>query len=484
MLITLLLLTNLHSAESKVSIGLARTYPYNPQGPPDGTTDRYLIGSFCYSWPSTANTVARGLLDARNVVRGAGTKFLLLNDTVAAKMDTSSCEQLVKNARVVEPLEPQRAIRVVTSASNVAGHPGDLGYVFELKLSVDHRLHNKKSTALLVNCEGRGIDSEYIVEFKQPEGHVSVWSPHAHHDYGSHLSCEFVYWLEHLMSLALLAALLMALPLLRMYKQVVSREQDMSATFVLFTICWQLHIVLFWIHVKVYSNDGMGSPIVAFTSHMLAAVCDCGLCCVLLLMVCSNHPGPDLSVRILGVMAADLICLLREGESDSDRFLLVPWPMIKENDMRLSLLLIVSRLLIAQRVIQSLVTSSSMDDLKSASDRGVVGMVLLIWLGITPFCDWYATYAFPSGELLLAVLAVEGALMLTLLWGLYLASSKGCEVSGASASRASAGGPGDDGSFRAMLQRVPFGNRLSLAEAPPSGMRAEHPFGDFDNGFD
>ncbi|KAF4732752.1 hypothetical protein FOZ62_031890, partial [Perkinsus olseni] len=163
--------------------------------------------------------------------------------------------------------------------------------------------------------------------------HVSVWSPHVHHDYGSHLSCEFVYWLEHLMSLALIAALFMALPLLRMYKQVVSREQDMSTTFVFFTICWQLHIVLFWIHVKVYSNDGMGSPIVAFTSHMLAAVCDCGLCCVLLLMVCSNHPGPDLSIRILGILAADLICLPREGESDSDRFLLVPWPMIKENDI-------------------------------------------------------------------------------------------------------------------------------------------------------
>ncbi|KAF4732753.1 hypothetical protein FOZ62_031891 [Perkinsus olseni] len=116
-----------------------------------------------------------------------------------------------------------------------------------------------------------------------------------------------------------------------------------------------------------------------------------------------------------------------------------------------------------------------MDDLKSAGERGVVGIVLLIWLGITPFCDWYATYAFPSGELLLAVLAVEGSLMLILLWGLYLASSKGYE--------ASAGGPGD-GSFRAMLQRMPFGNRLSLTEAPPSSIRAEHPFGDFDNGFD
>ncbi|KAF4660400.1 hypothetical protein FOZ61_004037, partial [Perkinsus olseni] len=433
---------------------------------------------YCMNDKEIANTVARGLLDACNVVRGAGTKFLLLNDTVAAKIDTLSCEKLVKNARVVEPLEPQRAIRVVTSASNGAAHPGasgDLGYVFELKLSVDHRLHNKKSTALLVNCEGHGIDSEYIVEFMQPEGHVSVWSPHVHHDYGSHLSCEFVYWLEHLMSLAVLAASSIAVLLLRMYKQVISREQDMSTTFVFFTICWQLHIVLFWIHVKVYSNDGMGSPIVAFTSHMLAAVCDCGLCCVLLLMVCSNHPGPDLSVRILGVMAADLICLLREGESDSDRFLLVPWPMIKENDMRLSLLLIASRLLIAQRVIQSLLTSTSMDDIKSAGDRGVVGIVLLIWLGITPFCDWYATYAFPSGELLLAVLAVEGSLILILLWGLYLASSKGCE--------ASAGAPGD-GSFRTMLQRMPFGNRLSLTEAPPSSIRAEHPFGDFDNGFD
>ncbi|KAF4674972.1 WD repeat domain 65 [Perkinsus chesapeaki] len=390
----------------------------------------------------------------------------------SAGVDSLPCDQLVKGARLVERLDPKRQSNNNADLMSAANE----GFAFDLVLSVDHKLHNKKSTAVLVNCDGRGLDSEYIVVFKQPEAttHISAWSPHVHHSYGSHFSCEFVYWIEALANLGLVMASCLILPMYYLCHRLPSAGTGLMSGFTFFAACWQLHVLLFWIHIRIYGSDGLGSPILAFISHMLAVICDCGISSVLLLTACAQQPGPDLSLRVLGIVAADIVCLLKEGESASDRFLLVPWPMIKENDLRLSFILVVSRLLAAQRIFASLIASHTSEDLKLPRGKGIIGIVALIWLGLTPFSDWYTTYAFPSGELLVAVLAVEGPLMLIIAWGLAVASSTVSEEG------ANAGFP-DTLSRHAGVNPGHLGN---LQVAMPNEVRTDHPFGKFDNGFE
>merc|ERR1719414_1051737 len=117
--------------------------------------DYQLITTFCFTipQPSSGETVPNGHIHSQTIVASNGHQFLVLNQTELSQ--GLSCQDLVKRAKVIEPLR-ERTKEVIA---------------YDLTLNVEPSMDRQHIAAVIARC-GDVVNAEYIVELTNPGGYL------------------------------------------------------------------------------------------------------------------------------------------------------------------------------------------------------------------------------------------------------------------------------------------------------------------------
>jgi hypothetical protein len=197
-----------------------------------------------------------GHIHSQTIVSSNGHKFLVLNHT-----DLSagfSCDDLVKRAKVIEPLS-ERTQEVVA---------------YDLTLNVEPSMSGQHIAAVIARC-GQPVNAEYIVEFSNPGGY-----------YDQHFACADLGLLQTYTWFSLVAACLS--PVFGFAMRTLHRRlahNDVSAIFFTGAAFFGARVWLFTIHLLVYSRNGMGLGMLLFVAQFLDFLCTTMVTLVLMALV-------------------------------------------------------------------------------------------------------------------------------------------------------------------------------------------------------
>mmetsp|Transcript_47677 Transcript_47677/g.136626 ORF Transcript_47677/g.136626 Transcript_47677/m.136626 type:complete len:428 (-) Transcript_47677:81-1364(-) len=227
-------LLSVRNVEAKMVMGIA-----------DGQ-DYQLVTTFCFTFPPPGAPGAPGVpapnghIHSQTIVSSNGHKFLVLN--VSDLQRGLSCEELVKRAKVIEPLS-EKTREVIA---------------YDLTLNVEPSMNRQNIAAVIARC-GQPVNAEYIVEFTNPGG---SWE--------EHFACSDQGLLQIYLWFAVGAGVLGAFAATA--QRVLHRRQahnDVSALFFAGTAFFVARIWLFTVHLLVYSRNGMGLGMLLFVAQYL-----------------------------------------------------------------------------------------------------------------------------------------------------------------------------------------------------------------------
>lgn len=205
--------------------------------------DYHLVSTFCFTFPVTTlpgEITPNGHIHSQTIVSSNGHKFLVLNYTELQQ--GLSCEELVRRAKVIEPLS-ERTKEVIA---------------YDLTLNVEPSMDHQHIAAVIARC-GQPVAAEYIVEFTNPGGHLI-----------QHFACSDQGLLQSYMWFSLLALILA--PVFYHAMRVLHRRQahnDVSAIFFTAAGFFGARLVLFTVHLLVYSRNGLGLGMLLFVAQFL-----------------------------------------------------------------------------------------------------------------------------------------------------------------------------------------------------------------------
>lgn len=204
--------------------------------------DFQLVSTFCFTFPQQVpgEAIPNGHIHSQTIVASNLHKFLVLNYTDLTQ--GYSCEELVKRAKVIEPLN-ERTKEVIA---------------YDLTLNVEPSMNQQRIAAVIARC-GQPINAEYIVEFTNPGG-----------AFEQHFACaeqglmQTYLWFS-VCALGLAPFFLSALRVLHR-RQV---HNDVSAIFFTGAAFFGARVWLFTLHLLVYSRNGMGLGMLLFVAQFL-----------------------------------------------------------------------------------------------------------------------------------------------------------------------------------------------------------------------
>lgn len=204
--------------------------------------DYRLVSTFCFNFPPPlpGEPVANGHIHSQTIVSTPGHKFLVLNYTELKQ--GASCEDLVKKAKVIEPLT-ERSKEVIA---------------YDLTLNVEPSMNHQNIAAVIARC-GQTVEAEYIVEFTNPGGTLE-----------RHFACYDQGLLQSYLWYTLFVFL--AAPAFYFAFRTLQRRQahnDISALFFTASGFFGARVCLFTIHLMVYARNGMGLGMLLFVTQFL-----------------------------------------------------------------------------------------------------------------------------------------------------------------------------------------------------------------------
>mmetsp|Transcript_11250 Transcript_11250/g.19959 ORF Transcript_11250/g.19959 Transcript_11250/m.19959 type:complete len:421 (-) Transcript_11250:16-1278(-) len=219
-----------HGCTAKMVMGIA-----------DGS-DYQLVSTFCFNFPRAAQgqIAANGHIHSQTIVSADGHKFLVVNYTDILR--GLPCEELVKGAKVIEPL--------VEKTKEVVA--------YDLTLNVEPSMDGQHIAAVISRC-GQTINAEYIVEFTNPEGY-----------FDKQFACAEQGMLQSYLWLTFLTVVLA--PTYFSALRTLHRRQahnDLSAMFFTAAAFFGVRVWLFTVHLLVYSRNGMGLGMLLFVAQFL-----------------------------------------------------------------------------------------------------------------------------------------------------------------------------------------------------------------------
>lgn len=208
-----------------------------------GGDDYHLVSTFCFTFPETTlpgEITPNGHIHSQTIVSSSGHKFLVLNYTELRQ--GLPCEELVKRAKVIEPLS-ERTKEVIA---------------YDLTLNVEPSMDRQHIAAVIARC-GQQVSAEYIVEFTNPGGYLV-----------QHFACSDQGLLQSYVGFSILAFLLS--PVFYNAMRVLQRRQahnDVSAIFFTASGFFGARLWLFTVHLMVYSRNGLGLGMLLFVAQFL-----------------------------------------------------------------------------------------------------------------------------------------------------------------------------------------------------------------------
>mmetsp|Transcript_69391 Transcript_69391/g.206713 ORF Transcript_69391/g.206713 Transcript_69391/m.206713 type:complete len:420 (-) Transcript_69391:82-1341(-) len=204
--------------------------------------DYQLVSTFCFTFPEPVpgEQIQNGHIHSQTIVASNGHKFLVLNHTELQL--GLSCEDLVRRAKVIEPLS-ERTKEVIA---------------YDLTLNVEPSMNRQHIAAVIARC-GQPINAEYIVEFTNPGGY-----------FDQHFACADRGLVQSYLWLSLVA--LGLAPILGTAMRALHRRQahnDVSAIFFAGAAFFGARVWLFTVHLLVYSRNGMGLGMLLFLAQFL-----------------------------------------------------------------------------------------------------------------------------------------------------------------------------------------------------------------------
>lgn len=206
-------------------------------------SDYQLVSTFCFTFPykSPGSPVQNGHIHSQSIVAADGHKFLVVNYTDLNR--GLSCEQLVKTAKVIEPL--------VEKTKEVVA--------YDLTLNVEPSMNGQHIAAVIARC-GQTINAEYIVDFTNPPGSY----------FDQQFACAEQGFLTSYLWISLLTLVLA--PSCFSAMRTLQRRQahnDISALFFTSASFFGVKTWLFTTHLLVYSHNGMGLGMLLFVAQFL-----------------------------------------------------------------------------------------------------------------------------------------------------------------------------------------------------------------------
>lgn len=227
----LLVLASATRAAAKMVMGIANGDDYR------------LVSEFCFTFPDQGVTlpgmpVPYGHIHSQTIVSSSGHKFLVVNRTELER--GTACDDLVKNAKVIEPLtEHSREV-----------------IAYNLTLNVEPSMNRQHVAAVIARC-GDSVSAEYIVEFTNPGGWLET-----------QFACSDQGLFQSYLWLALLIG--MAAPAFYFAFRVLHRRQahnDVSALYFASAGFFAMRVCFFLVHLLVYSRNGMGLGMLLFLAQ-------------------------------------------------------------------------------------------------------------------------------------------------------------------------------------------------------------------------
>lgn len=209
--------------------------------------DWLLVSTFCFTFPDGQTPMPNGHIHSQTIVSSSGHKFLVLNNTDLMKRGVK-CEDLVKKAKVIEPLT-ERSKEVIA---------------YDLTLNVEASMNRQHIAAVIARC-GQTISAEYIVEFTNPGGFFE-----------KQFACSDQGMLQTYLWFAVFAGALA--PVFYFAFRVLQRRQvhnDISAIFFTAAGFFGMRVLLFSVHLMVYAKNGMGLGMMAFVAQFLDYLSTC-----------------------------------------------------------------------------------------------------------------------------------------------------------------------------------------------------------------
>jgi len=209
--------------------------------------DYQLVSTFCFTFPEAVpgEQLPNGHIHSQTIVSSNGHKFLVLNHTELQQ--GFSCDDLVKRAKVIEPLS-ERTKEVIA---------------YDLTLNVEPSMNRQHIAAVIARC-GQSVNAEYIVEFTNPGGYLD-----------QHFTCSDRGLLQSYLWFSLVAAVLAPIFLTAM--RILHKRQahnDVSAIFFTGAAFFGARVWLFTVHLLVYSRNGMGLGMLLFVAQFLDFLCN------------------------------------------------------------------------------------------------------------------------------------------------------------------------------------------------------------------
>jgi len=275
--------------------------------------DYKLVSTFCFSFPPTdpASTAPaiNGHIHSQTIVSSAGHKFLVVNRSEVER--GVSCDDLVKGAKVIEPLT-ERSKEVIA---------------YDLTLNVESSMNQQAIAAVIARC-GETVSAEYIVEFTNPGGFFET-----------QFACPDQGLFQSYLWLAVLIGILSP-PHYFAFKVLHRRQahNDVSAIFFASAAFFGTRVMFFLIHLLVYAQNGMGLGMLLFLAQFLDFISTTLILVVLVSLVHGVYvtrpsipPGSeerDTLIRVVGGFAvAYLVSMLACGfRLDAD---LTPFGMLR-----------------------------------------------------------------------------------------------------------------------------------------------------------
>eukprot|EP00927_Polykrikos_kofoidii_P065760 TRINITY_DN61476_c0_g1_i1.p1 TRINITY_DN61476_c0_g1~~TRINITY_DN61476_c0_g1_i1.p1 ORF type:complete len:428 (+),score=54.34 TRINITY_DN61476_c0_g1_i1:57-1340(+) len=207
-----------------------------------GGDDYQLVSTFCFTFPTLAvgEPIVNGHIRSQTIVSSNGHKFLVLNQTDLQQGYT--CEELVRRAKVVEPLS-EKTKEVIA---------------YDLTLNVEPSMDRQHIAAVIARC-GQAVSAEYIVEFTNPGSYME-----------QHFACSDQGLLQSYIWFSL--AVLGIAPAFYSAQRVLHRRQahnDVSAIFFTSVGFFVARVLLFTLHLLVYSKNGLGLGMLLFVAQFL-----------------------------------------------------------------------------------------------------------------------------------------------------------------------------------------------------------------------
>mmetsp|Transcript_28245 Transcript_28245/g.89796 ORF Transcript_28245/g.89796 Transcript_28245/m.89796 type:complete len:421 (-) Transcript_28245:198-1460(-) len=204
--------------------------------------DYQLVSTFCFTIPrpDAGEYVPNGHIHSQTIVASNGHNFLVVNQTELQL--GYSCEELVKRAKIIEPLS-ERTQEVIA---------------YDLTMNVEPSMNGQHMAAVIARC-GQAINAEYIIEFTNPGGYLD-----------QHFTCADRGLLQNYLW-ASLAALVSAPVVLTAFRVLHGRQahNDVSALFFTGVAFFMARVWLFTVHLLLYSQNGMGLGMLLFVAQFL-----------------------------------------------------------------------------------------------------------------------------------------------------------------------------------------------------------------------